>query len=551
MPPSTRARADTRARRRGLDLGIELPPPAELRDLVDAVTAHPKYLAQIVDIETPKGPAPFNLWDFQVEALDLALANRYMIALKSRQLGFTWTLGSLLAFWDCIAYPSGSDLVVSINEEDAKEVVYRAKFMYDSTPEWFQVVFPTGHSNTSMFSIEHFGGTFSRFISLSASGNAGRSRTFRRLIADESARWDNAKERMASLRPTVADGGSLIQISTARGMNHFYDIYMGAADPGDPPTDPGNSYIRIFVPADARPDRSKEWIDAERRALGELGPQEYPLSAREAFISSGDCVFDMDGLQDQLDYSVCAPEYRANLIEPAQGLVMPDPHVTGMWSIWDEPRTSRSYLVVADISEGVSGGAYSYISVVDALSWDQVACLHGHLDPDQVAEEMALAGRWYHDAGRPALLVPEANNHGAATVAVLKRSSYPIGQIYRQPILGDIKKAGQTQKLGWSTTAKSRPLMISELQTAIREGTIGIRDHAAIGEMLTFVRNDTGRIEAEEGCFDDRVMTWGITCAVLSRMRVATPRQREQEKAIRRTRLNESRSYRVSAKTGY
>lgn len=47
---------------------------------------------------------------------------------------------------------------------------------------------------------------------------------------------------------------------------------------------------------------SQEYIDAKYKALGRLGPQEYPMTAQDAFLTSGHPFFDIDAMRDYLKF---------------------------------------------------------------------------------------------------------------------------------------------------------------------------------------------------------------------------------------------------------
>ena len=68
----------------------------------------------------------------------------------------------------------------------------------------------------------------------------------------------------------------------------------------------------------------------------------------------------------------------------------------------------------------------------------------------------------------------------------------------------------ETLKLGFTTTSKSKPLIIDELRASVREGTIELNDKVTIREMLTYIVTQSGGMEAEAGCFDDCVMSLAL-----------------------------------------
>ena len=68
----------------------------------------------------------------------------------------------------------------------------------------------------------------------------------------------------------------------------------------------------------------------------------------------------------------------------------------------------------------------------------------------------------------------------------------------------------ETLKLGFTTTSKTKPLIIDELRACVREGTIELNDKLTIREMLTYIVTQSGGMEAEAGCFDDCVMSLAL-----------------------------------------
>ena len=97
-------------------------------------------------------------------------------------------------------------------------------------------------------------------------------------------------------------------------------------------------------------------------------------------------------------------------------------------------------------------------------------------------------------------------------------TTYPIQELER---LGYKKQYVRVQedsythkfvkKLGFKTTSVSRPRILGQLQTIVLEEIGKITDRDVLEEMLTFVRNEKGRPEAQEGTHDDLVMGLAIT----------------------------------------
>lgn len=68
----------------------------------------------------------------------------------------------------------------------------------------------------------------------------------------------------------------------------------------------------------------------------------------------------------------------------------------------------------------------------------------------------------------------------------------------------------KTKKVGFSTTAQSRPLILGEIEKLIRQGHIKDIDDREKTEMWGFVYNDSWKPEASEWFHDDDIMADAI-----------------------------------------
>jgi hypothetical protein len=64
------------------------------------------------------------------------------------------------------------------------------------------------------------------------------------------------------------------------------------------------------------------------------------------------------------------------------------------------------------------------------------------------------------------------------------------------------------QEFGWKTTRTSKPLMIDDLSSALRNFELTIYDRHTLAELRTFVRNDRGGMSGSP--YDDRVMALAL-----------------------------------------
>jgi hypothetical protein len=182
-------------------------------------------------------------------------------------------------------------------------------------------------------------------------------------------------------------------------------------------------------------------------------------------------VFDYDAIETLRSLSVEEPKWRGHITEDKTG-VHAQAHEGGPWKVWEWPRAGRTYMLAADACAGKASGDFAHAVVVDVASWDQVACYHAKTEPHQFARELRNAGwLWQASPEMPALLAPEANNHGAGVMAMLREWGYP--RIYRHSRF-DGETVTESGGLGFFTSLKTKPIAISALQQAIREQAVGI-----------------------------------------------------------------------------
>jgi hypothetical protein len=102
----------------------------------------------------------------------------------------------------------------------------------------------------------------------------------------------------------------------------------------------------------------------------------------------------------------------------------------------------------------------------------------------------------------------ENNSHGILTCTrLIKDMAYP--NAYLETTVDKITER-ESIKLGFSTNARTKPLIIDQLRATMREGELEIHDKVTLREMLTYIVTESGSMEAEAGCHDDTVMALAL-----------------------------------------
>jgi len=441
-----------------------------------------------------RGRILFELREAQQQTIEAWHNNRYNIVLKARQIGFS-TLAAAYAFWLVFFWPDRFIVMLSRTEREAAKLLQKSKYGYRWLPQWMKERGPsqiTDHQLKMVFDNE------SAVESLPSSNDPARGESVYLVIVDEMAFLPNSEEAWASIEPIADVGGRIITLSTANGSGNFFHQMWVGSQTGT------NLFSGLFFPWSAG-DRDEAWYEVKQRTtpLWQLH-QEYPRSPEEAFIKSGNPVFDIDALNDMPVQAPDVGDLKYSDTEYAE--FIPSPTGEGPFSMWEEPTDDGVYVIGADVAEGLSHGDYSSAHVVDAETGVVVAHYHGHIAPDLFGVMLAELGWMYNSA----LIGVESNNHGLTTLKSLQ--GYGYKNIYRQRKLGVVRPT-PTDTLGWRTTSSTKPLMIDELSAALRDEQIVVLCQLTIGELRTYVRKENGRMSGSP--HDDRVISLALANQML------------------------------------
>lgn len=156
------------------------------------------------------------------------------------------------------------------------------------------------------------------------------------------------------------------------------------------------------------------------------------------------------------------------------------------FKIFAEYNPSHDYAAAHDIAGGV-GYDSSTTVVIDFTVYPAqvVATYHNNLiKPDVFAYEIEKqVGRFGF-----CLSAPENNNHGHATIAILKQLGV---KIYKTGGGQDRIKKPLPVKYGWNTNSATKPRMLSALAKAIEDGHLVLNDIELIDELKGFTRDDS------------------------------------------------------------
>ena len=442
------------------------------------------FMKKYVKIQHPvRGTVAFELYPFQENTLRDFVDNSLNIVLKSRQMGIS-TLTAAYSLWLMTFHSDKNILCISITQETAKEIVTKVRFANDNLPAWLKV--PCVEDNRLSLRLKNG----SQIKAVSSAGTAGRSAALSLLIIDEAAFIDGIEEIWLSAQYTLSTGGRAIVLSTPNGVGNFFHKTWVEAEEGK------NNFKTIRLPWHLHPERDQTWRDKQTELSGVKG------AAQECdcdFATSGNQVVSVDILEFYKQTYVKDPVERRGSQQD-------------LW-IWDYPNYSKNYMVTADCARG-DGADFSAFHVIDIETMEQVAEYKGQLTTKDYGNLLVTVATEYNNA----LLVVENNNQGwAALQQVIDRDYQNTFYSSADLAIVDVEKTytnklnGQDKKLipGFSTTTKTRPLVISNLELFFRQKQVIIKSKRLLEELNVFVWNGP-KAEAMKGYNDDLVMSFGI-----------------------------------------
>ena len=446
------------------------------------------------------GLVPFKTYDFQDDLLKDFNDYRFNVILKARQLGIS-TITAGYVVWMLLFHRDKNVLVMATKFSTAGNLVNKVKKIMKNLPDWLRIANIEIDNRTS-FVLSNG----SQIKASSTSGDAGRSEALSLLVLDEAAHIEGLEELWTGLYPTLSTGGRCIALSTPNGVGNWFHKTCTDAEAG------ANNFRLTNLPWDVHPDRDIEWFKKETKNMSK---RQIAQELECNFNTSGETVIDGEDIEWLLS-QVKEPKYRTGFDR-------------NFW-IWEEYDPSCNYLMVADVARG-DGEDYSTFHIIQLETLSVIGEYHGKPNPDLFASMINQIGREFGNA----MLVVENNNIGFAVLDKLIEAQYP--NLYHsiksthEYIEQHVAETITNSVPGFSTSMKTRPLIIAKLEEFIRNKLIKIYSTRTINEMRTFIWNN-GKPQAMRGYNDDLVMALAIACWVRDTALQANARDLNYQKAF-------------------
>jgi hypothetical protein len=469
--------------------------PQQIREEIGKCRNDPIYfIEKYCKVRHPlKGIIPFKLFPFQRDVVRKLLLNRFVIIVKGRQLGLS-TVMAAYAVWFACFYSSKEIQVIANKGDVATNFIRKCKVMLKYIPDWLK---PNEDANNRQ-SVELDNSSIIK--ASTTTEDAGRSDALSLLIIDEAAMIDKIDEVWTAARPTLSTGGAAVVISTPKGVGNWFWQKYTEAETGQADDDKGTvNFVPMKLPWTVHPERDDNWAASEQK---DLSPLQWAQEHECDFQKSGNTVIDYETIK----------WYEDNLIQQPISKGGFDQNI---W-YWKEPELGKTYIVCGDVARG-DGSDFSASHVICVEDYEQVAEYRGKITPDVFGTEILLPLGYKYNTG---MIIVENNSIGLAAIQKILEAQYPRtywskkGEqtMFFDPLHWNVP--GPDKIPGFQTTAKTRPLMISAFEEALRTKQIKMHSSRFINELKTFVWINTGiNIKAQalnEKFNDDLIMSLAV-----------------------------------------
>ena len=468
---------------------------------------------------------PFKLNDEQCHFIE-HMDNRSVIC-KARQLGFT-SLACALSLFYAITEKDVHCMMVSYSLDGVGSCFDKLKSLYVSIPD---AIKPKEISNNR--SSLKFANGSKITVSTFGTKDIGRGSTLRFCHLSELAfcKDDVVDKQLLSVMQAMTPNSTLIIESTANGLNSFYDLYQ-RAEQGD------NLYTSFFYPWHKTKMYENEQKEYAQRYKGIYGKslteqeleederillkdgctfeglmwrrlkinsssinqfhQEFPSSSIECFVNSGCNIFNVEKVQ-QLYNERKTIEKITNIPDIPVELKL---YLNNYFTVWETPQKGNKYYVGVDSAE-----MNADYTVIDVLKEDGMEVAQFRTNKIQAYEMASITnsiGLWYNRA----LLVVEKASTGGVILDRL-RNTFHYKNLYKHKDYDH--KGKMVKKIGWITSAKTKPILINDLVEWFENNDIFVRSTATLSEMKTYMF-DGSSTNAESGKHDDTIIA--TACAL-------------------------------------
>lgn len=454
---------------------------------------------------------------------------KFNICLKSRQLGIT-SVALAYSLYLAITRPYSTCMIMSYSLDSANNIFEKLKQMYNDLPDCVR----TEAIANNRKEVKLVNGSRIIVCTCGSKDNARGSTLNFVHLSEVAFMNENLDKQLTAIEQALVPEGNMILESTANGLNRFSELWNKTVSGEAPMWKPFFfSWVqdkKMF--AQEYREYSERYktihgdylneanLDEKEIGLRQKGAsmeqlmwrrmkisnsseqafaQEFPSNPIEAFISTGSNIFSAEIVQSRLNSLYKTKQ----LVLPPTGINPTIRKFSKYLKIWKLPVKGQRYYIGVDTGEGLGGGNdYSVISIVDKDGFQCAEWRSNTVKPYEFTEVAFQIASWYNRG----LLIIEKASAGHTVLDRLKNDYHYIN-LYKYKAY-DQKTGKGRRQVGFNTDAKSKPLMIADMQEIFETGQCLVNSLDLLQEMKLF-QLVGDKMQAVSG-HDDTVMAFAM-----------------------------------------
>jgi len=457
------------------------------------------YVNNYVYIELPGKDKLLTPYNKQTELIDLIERKKYVLVLKSRQIGIS-TIIQAYAAWLVTFF---DNTVIGIISKDGKEATTFARTirgMIEKLPNWMKP--PKGLLGRGFakraeqsFILTNGSKVYAEPVNPNRPENTLRGKAITLLVIDEAAFVNHIDTAWTAIVPALSTN----QMHARKAGIPFGTVVLSTPNKT---VGIGKWYFERYNNAISHDDIFEPFV-IHWKMIPELAddPEWYKTQC---------ALFDNDPkkIAQELELKFLPTEgsfFEAQTVEAMQNATMKPIAKMKLYNgeIWkfENPMPNTYYIIGVDTAPE-HGEDKSAITVWNYETLEQVWEYQGKCKVLDFVKVIKVAATEY-----PGMIVVETTGgYGNQVIEHLNQSEFSLMLYKEKRGLGTGPK-GHTLVPGLSNTPKTRPLMIDALYSYITEYPTSVKSERLALELTGLVSKANGKVEADSGCHDDLALS--------------------------------------------
>jgi hypothetical protein len=463
-----------------------------LKELAEYVVcaANPQYfLTKYALIKSTEGKfVPFNLYQYQKEALLNLVSHRLVIVLKNRQVGWTWLVAGY-ALWCGIFKKAANIIIISKDESAATEVLDYCRFIYNNLPDFLKP--EMDRDRTALLAFPKLSSKIRALSATIASGIGFGSASL--VILDENDFHPYAEDNYVEIKPMIDAGGNrqliILSAPNRSKINSSFKSLWREARKGN------NNFFPILTAFGCVPYHTEEWYEQMKREYitqHDLETRYFKTETEALSVTVAGKFFDPTKLLIMSD-RVLKPLPKYEAMDLRGGIIR----------IYKPPVVGQRYCIYTDPSMGKEDP--SHIVVGDLATKEEVANCHAWLPSDEVALIHHTLVTHYNNAYNSY----EYNGYtGGRFQAAIDALNTP-----HQALARTVDRKEKKDKHGYWMSMPMKKQLLGQLRESIFNLEPIIHDAETIDELNLMIWEDGEDMpHVPDKEHDDRITAWcGLT----------------------------------------